>query len=98
MGPNTLGEFGKPKKHTWVEKGLEEGRFGEKGAGIESAAAGGLHTIFVDEAGKVHIPCRKDMLTHVSDRYGPVELVMMLHWGDQSKTSPIRKIREIFWI
>jgi regulator of chromosome condensation len=60
MGPDTLGEYGKPKKHTWVEKGLEEARFGAKGAGIEAAAAGGLHTIFIDENGKVSI-----LLIHV---------------------------------
>jgi regulator of chromosome condensation len=54
MGPDILDEFGKPKKHTWVEKGIEEGKFGEKGAGIEAAAAGGLHTMFLDEKGRVN--------------------------------------------
>jgi regulator of chromosome condensation len=53
MGPNVLGEYGKPKKNTWVENGVEEGLFGDEGAGIEAVVAGGLHTIFLDETGRV---------------------------------------------
>ena len=54
MGPDLLDEFDKPKKHTWVEKKMEEGVFGaETGAGLEAVAAGGLHTLFLDEKGTV---------------------------------------------
>ncbi|KAF7332282.1 hypothetical protein MKEN_00109400 [Mycena kentingensis (nom. inval.)] len=53
MGPKVLGELDKPKKHTWCEEQIEEGTFGEDNAGIETLAAGGLHTIFVDEKGTV---------------------------------------------
>jgi hypothetical protein len=35
-----------------MEKKIEEGIFGE-GAGIEYVAAGGLHTVFIDEKGTV---------------------------------------------
>ncbi|CAL1701214.1 unnamed protein product [Somion occarium] len=53
MGPDILAEFDKPRKSTWVEKKIEEGAFGEEGAGLEAVAAGGLHTLFVDEKGTV---------------------------------------------
>ncbi|KAJ7228383.1 regulator of chromosome condensation 1/beta-lactamase-inhibitor protein II [Mycena pura] len=53
MGPDVLGELDKPKKHTWVEQQMEEGTFGEDNAGIEAVAAGGMHTVLVDEKGTV---------------------------------------------
>ncbi len=53
MGPDLLDEYSKPKKNAWVEKKVEEGAFGEAGAGIAVIAAGGLHTLFVDEKGTV---------------------------------------------
>lgn len=55
MGAQHLGEFEKPKKNTWVDMGIEEGKFGGEGAGIEAVAAGGLHTMFIDEKGHVSI-------------------------------------------
>lgn len=59
MGPEYLDEFDKPKKNPWFEKKIEEGIFGGEGAGIESIAAGGLHSLFVDEKGTVSYftPC-----------------------------------------
>lgn len=53
MGPDHLGEFDKPKKNPWVEKKMDEGVFGDEDAGIETIAAGGLHTMFIDEKGTV---------------------------------------------
>lgn len=53
MGPDVLAEISKPRRHVWIEKKIEEGIFGEPGAGIESVAAGGLHTVFIDEKGTV---------------------------------------------
>jgi regulator of chromosome condensation len=53
MGPDVLGELDKPKKHAWVEEQIEEGTFGPDNAGIETVAAGGMHSIFVDEKGTV---------------------------------------------
>lgn len=54
MGPEHLDEFDKPRKHTWIEKKMEDGIFGDDaGAGLEAVAAGGLHTLFLDEKGIV---------------------------------------------
>lgn len=53
MGPDFLGEFGKPKPSPWVKEKIEDGTFGEDGAGLEAIAAGGLHTLFIDEKGIV---------------------------------------------
>ncbi|KAI0057821.1 RCC1/BLIP-II [Artomyces pyxidatus] len=44
----------KLKRSYWAEEGIERGRFGaEKGAGLESLAAGGQHALFIDENGTV---------------------------------------------
>lgn len=53
MGTDFLGEFGKPKKSGWIEEQIEEGIFGGEGAGLEAIAAGGLHTLMIDEKGTV---------------------------------------------
>jgi len=53
LGPEIFSEISKPKRHSWMEKKMDEGVFGEPGAGIESVAAGGLHTVFIDEKGTV---------------------------------------------
>lgn len=53
MGPEFLGEFGKPKKSVWIEEQIANGTFGGQGAGLEAVAAGGLHTLFIDEQGTV---------------------------------------------
>jgi regulator of chromosome condensation len=54
MGEDELGEYPKPKMNKWVKEGMEEKRFGdEEGAGLEAVAAGGLHTLFIDEKGVV---------------------------------------------
>ncbi|KAI0309756.1 regulator of chromosome condensation 1/beta-lactamase-inhibitor protein II [Amylostereum chailletii] len=43
----------KPMRNMWVESKIEEGLFGEDGAGLETVAAGGMHTLFVDEKGTI---------------------------------------------
>lgn len=53
MGPDHLGEFGKPRKNPWIEEQIGDGSFGGEGAGLEAVAAGGLHTLFIDEKGTV---------------------------------------------
>ncbi|THH30681.1 hypothetical protein EUX98_g3490 [Antrodiella citrinella] len=53
MGPDALGDFEKPKRNPWIENAIEEGKFGEEGAGLEAIAAGGLHTLLIDEKGTV---------------------------------------------
>lgn len=52
-GADQLGEFAVPKRNMWFEKKMEEGAFGGQGAGLEAIAAGGLHTLFIDEKGTV---------------------------------------------
>ncbi|KAI0796863.1 regulator of chromosome condensation 1/beta-lactamase-inhibitor protein II [Abortiporus biennis] len=53
MGADRLGEFEKPRKNPLIEAKIEEGVFGEPGASFEAVAAGGLHSLFVDEKGTV---------------------------------------------
>ncbi|PCH41194.1 RCC1/BLIP-II [Wolfiporia cocos MD-104 SS10] len=53
MGADFLGEYGKPKKNVWIEKKIQEGVFGEENAGLEAVAAGGLHSLFIDEKGAI---------------------------------------------
>lgn len=53
MGPDVLDELTKPRRNQWVEEQIEKGTFGADGAGLESIAAGGLHTLFTDEKGTV---------------------------------------------
>ena len=53
MGPDILGELSKPKRNAWAEEQVEKDVFGEDKGGMESVAAGGLHTVFIDERGAV---------------------------------------------
>jgi len=53
LGTDHLGEFRVPKRNLWFEKMMGEGVFGGSGAGLEAIAAGGLHTLFLDEKGTV---------------------------------------------
>jgi regulator of chromosome condensation len=53
MGSDFLGEFGKPRRNLWIEEQMKKGTLGGEGAGLEAAAAGGLHTLLIDEKGTV---------------------------------------------
>lgn len=53
MGPDFLGEYPFPKRSPWVDQMISEGAFGSEGAGLEAVAAGGLHTLVIDEKGTV---------------------------------------------
>ena len=55
MGADALGEFDKPKKNTFIKSKMDDGVFGGPSAGFEAIAAGGLHTLFIDEVGTVSI-------------------------------------------
>ncbi|KAI0780458.1 regulator of chromosome condensation 1/beta-lactamase-inhibitor protein II [Trametes elegans] len=46
-------ELSKPRKNAFVSEKIEEGVFGEDHAGLESVAAGGLHTLLLDEKGTI---------------------------------------------
>jgi regulator of chromosome condensation len=54
MGPSFLDELPKPTRNTWVEEKIGQGVFGPRpNSGIVGVAAGGLHTLFIDESGTV---------------------------------------------
>ncbi|KAI0061151.1 RCC1/BLIP-II [Artomyces pyxidatus] len=54
MGPSFLDEFPKPRKNTWVEEKMTEGALGAgPGAGVIAVAAGGMHSLFIDENGTI---------------------------------------------
>ncbi|KAJ3862914.1 regulator of chromosome condensation 1/beta-lactamase-inhibitor protein II [Lentinula novae-zelandiae] len=53
LGPDVLDEFDKPKKHSWAEEQIQDGTFGEEGAGLEEIAGGGMHSLFIDEMGTI---------------------------------------------
>ena len=53
LGMDYNQEINKPRKNAFVTNHIEEGTFGGDEAGLESIAAGGLHTLFVDEKGTV---------------------------------------------
>ncbi|QRV83856.1 RCC1/BLIP-II protein [Ceratobasidium sp. AG-Ba] len=53
MGPDATGEYARPKMQKFFKTASDEGKLGGEGAGLESIAAGGLHTLAVDESGKL---------------------------------------------
>jgi regulator of chromosome condensation len=53
MGIDFLGELPKPKRSLWIEEQIKEGTLGGEGAGLETVAAGGLHSLLIDEKGTV---------------------------------------------
>jgi hypothetical protein len=91
MGPDQLGEIRKPKKSAWAEEKMEDGAFGEEGAGFESVAGGGLHSLFVDEKGTVSCPSNLVDKSKPYCRFGPVVSMMMQPSEESPKTSPIQK-------
>ncbi|KAH9846083.1 RCC1/BLIP-II [Lenzites betulinus] len=46
-------EIAKPRKNAFVAEKIEESAFGDDQAGLESVAAGGLHTLLLDEKGTI---------------------------------------------
>lgn len=57
MGPDFCSELNKPRKSSFVEDGIDREIFGEDEAGLETIAAGGLQTLFIDERGTVSCDC-----------------------------------------
>ena len=53
LGTETLGEISRPRLHAWFEAAAKADILGSKGAGVEKICAGGMHTLAIDEAGKV---------------------------------------------
>ncbi|KAH9948928.1 RCC1/BLIP-II [Amylocystis lapponica] len=53
LAPDFTAQLNKTRRNKFVEEKMEEGAFGGPGAGLETIAAGGLHTLLVDENGTV---------------------------------------------
>lgn len=53
LGTETLGEIPRPRLHAWFETAAKGDVLGSQGAGIEKVSAGGMHTLAIDETGKV---------------------------------------------
>lgn len=88
MGPDCLGEYSAPKRNTWVDAKIKEGVFGSEGAGLEAVAAGGLHTLFLDEKGTVrHSMLCYNSYSHFLSRSGHVESTMTPRWVVSRKMS-----------
>jgi hypothetical protein len=96
MGPDRLGEYDKPTRNKWVQEQIEDGVFGVEGAGIESIAAGGLHTVSIDEKGTVRFfqvhKVYRGVLLGLS-RSGLAVSTMTLRSGVSLRTSPTRASR-----
>ena len=54
LGTSVTGDISKPRLHAWFEAAAQNDTLGsEVGAGIEQVCAGGMHTLAIDELGKV---------------------------------------------
>ena len=59
LGTMVTGEFPRPRLHSWFESATFAGTLGaEEGAGVECLSAGGMHTLAIDELGRVSDPQR----------------------------------------
>ena len=95
MGEDHLGELEKPTRNKLIEQKIEEGAFGEEGAGLESVAAGGMYTLFVDEQGTVSIDdSPTDRQAHKACRYGPPALTTTPRWAASLRRFQTLKRRE----
>lgn len=78
-------EIAKPRKNAFVAEKIEEDAFGEDNAGLESVAAGGLHTLLLDEKGAVSRVSPHACPSYLSywsyPRSGPAELMTTELWG-----------------
>ncbi|KAF8520331.1 hypothetical protein BU17DRAFT_65360 [Hysterangium stoloniferum] len=53
LGTETLGEISRPRLHAWFETAAKGDTLGSDGAGVEKICAGGMHSLVIDEVGKV---------------------------------------------
>ncbi|KAL0247475.1 hypothetical protein I308_103540 [Cryptococcus tetragattii IND107] len=85
LGPDNLDEIGRPKLHSWFEEQIEEGNLSREGkpgsGGLESVHCGGMHTLAIDEAGRVRSWGINDnaalgrITTDVSDPKNPGQMI-----------------------
>ncbi|KAF8695639.1 chromosome condensation (RCC1) repeat, partial [Rhizoctonia solani] len=54
LGTSVLGDISRPRQHAWFKEAIDAGILGTApGAGIDALCAGGMHTLVVDEVGRV---------------------------------------------
>src|SRR5260370_40721473 len=69
-----LGDIARPRLHTWFEEAVEDSKLGGIEAGLEVVCAGGMHSLVIDEAGKVcsfRCPSSFVFTNFTSSRFGP---------------------------
>ena len=97
LGPEVVEEISKPRRQKWIEEKIDEGAFGEPGAGIEYVAAGGLHTVFIDEKGAVGVISLIFGFFSSNARSGHVARTTMLLLDVLRKIFLIRIIPAVSW-
>ncbi|KAF8145355.1 hypothetical protein K438DRAFT_1781997 [Mycena galopus ATCC 62051] len=86
MGPEFLGELDKPKKHAWVEEQIEQGTFCPDTTGIEAVAAGGMHSVFVDQKDMVsNSEMQFKSYFNVPRFHSSGRVVSMMMWAAQGR-------------
>ncbi|KAG8934737.1 hypothetical protein FRC02_009318 [Tulasnella sp. 418] len=53
LGTDTLGDITRPRLHKWFDEAVRNGTLGGEGAGLEAVAVGGMHSLVIDELGRV---------------------------------------------
>ena len=77
-----LDEITRPRLHAWFEEAIQNGILGGDGAGLETACAGGMHTLAVDELGRVSR--RASCKSRVANRS---RVIQVLSWGINDNAS-----------
>ena len=95
LGTETLGEISRPRLHAWFETAAKGDVLGSEGAGVEKICAGGMHTLAVDEAGKVKALAahRCSVSLIVFERSGHGVSTITPRWADLPTAYPIRTIQ-----
>ncbi len=78
-----LGDIARPRLHTWFEEAVEGGKLGGVEAGLEVVCAGGMHSLVIDEAGKVcsfRCPSSFVFTNFIPSRFGPGVSTMVPPW------------------
>ncbi|WVO15614.1 hypothetical protein L204_103274 [Cryptococcus depauperatus] len=85
LGPDELDEIGRPKLHAWFEEQIKEGKLSRDGqpgtGGLEQVYCGGMHTLAIDEGGRVRSWGINDnaalgrITSDVSDPSNPKEMI-----------------------
>ncbi|KAJ9094816.1 hypothetical protein QFC20_006831 [Naganishia adeliensis] len=52
-GDDVKGEINRPKLHAWIQQAIQDGTLGEPGAGVEDVIVGGMHSLMIDETGRL---------------------------------------------